>query len=137
MSAIAQPLTIARIALALSQAEYPLPHELYPELPRIEDWLCLQDGLLLRVHGRIHEAAAPARPRLSAAVIAVETAPGRIIRCVDGDYRLGHPQQIESARRGYEEWWQALGWVREGLITGGMLREFEVTAAMPKIRPWA
>ena len=48
-----------------------------------------------------------------------------------------HPQQIESARRGYEEWWQALGWVREGLITGGMLREFEVTAAMPKIRPWA
>ena len=96
MSAIAQPLTIARIALALSQAEYPLPHELYPELPRIEDWLCLQDGLLLRVHGRIHAAAAPARHRLSAAVIAVETAPGRIIRCVDGDYRLGQARALPA-----------------------------------------
>lgn len=96
MSAIAQPLTIARIALALSQAEYPLPPSLYPDLPLIEDWLCLQDGLLLRVHGRIHEAAAPARPRLSAAVIAVETAPGRIIRCVDGDYRLGQPRVLPA-----------------------------------------
>jgi hypothetical protein len=43
---------------------------------------------------------------------------------------------MEAARRGYEDWWQALGWVREGLIAGGMLREVEVTAAMPKVRPW-
>jgi hypothetical protein len=48
-----------------------------------------------------------------------------------------HPEQIASARRGYEDWWQALDWVREGLMTGGMLREVEVTAAMPKVRPWA
>ncbi|HOZ35130.1 MAG TPA: hypothetical protein PLM52_19825, partial [Tabrizicola sp.] len=47
-----------------------------------------------------------------------------------------HPQQIEAARRGYDDWWQALGWVREGLIAGGMLREVEVTAAMPKAQPW-
>jgi hypothetical protein len=47
-----------------------------------------------------------------------------------------HPEQIVSARRGYEDWWLALDWVREGLIAGGMLREFEVTAAMPKVRPW-
>ena len=47
-----------------------------------------------------------------------------------------HPEQIASARRGYEDWWQALGWVRDGLIAGGMLREVEVTAAMPKVRPW-
>jgi uncharacterized protein YfaQ (DUF2300 family) len=47
-----------------------------------------------------------------------------------------HPHQIEAARRGYDDWWQALGWVREGLIVGGMLREVEVTAAMPKARPW-
>jgi hypothetical protein len=47
-----------------------------------------------------------------------------------------HPQQIEAARRGYDEWRQALGWVREGLIAGGMLREVEVNAAMPKARPW-
>ena len=47
-----------------------------------------------------------------------------------------HPEQIASARRGYEEWWQALGWVRDGLLNGGMLQEVEVTAAMPKIRPW-
>ena len=47
-----------------------------------------------------------------------------------------HPQKIEAARRGYDDWWQALGWVREGLIAGGMLREVEVTEAMPKVRPW-
>ena len=38
-----------------------------------------------------------------------------------------HPEQIASARRGYEDWWLALGWVRDGLLAGGMLREMEVT----------
>ncbi|MBW0159497.1 hypothetical protein [Sedimentimonas flavescens] len=47
-----------------------------------------------------------------------------------------HPQQIEAARRTYTDWWQALGWVRDGLVAGGMLREVEVTAAMPNGRPW-
>jgi len=47
-----------------------------------------------------------------------------------------HPQQIEAARRGYDDWWHALGWVRDGLITGGMLRDVEVTAVMPKRSPW-
>jgi hypothetical protein len=46
------------------------------------------------------------------------------------------PQQIDAARRGYEDWWQALDWVRDGLVAGRMLREMEVTAAMPKVRPW-
>ncbi|MEN8893149.1 MAG: hypothetical protein ABF283_09685 [Planktotalea arctica] len=48
-----------------------------------------------------------------------------------------HPEQIASARRGYEDWWQSLDWVRDGLAAGGMLREVEVTVAMPKVRPWA
>jgi hypothetical protein len=48
-----------------------------------------------------------------------------------------HPRQIEAARRAYDDWWRALGWVREGLVTGGMMREVEVTAVMPKVRPWA
>ena len=47
-----------------------------------------------------------------------------------------HPQQIESARRGYEQWWQALDWLRDGLAGAGMLREVEVTKVMPKVRPW-
>lgn len=47
-----------------------------------------------------------------------------------------HPDQIAAARRGYEDWWQALDWVRDGLLVGGMLRELMVTAAMPKVRPW-
>ena len=47
-----------------------------------------------------------------------------------------HPEKIASARRGYEDWWQALDWLRDGLIAGGMLREVEVTAAMPRVRPW-
>lgn len=44
--------------------------------------------------------------------------------------------QIEAARRDYQAWWQALGWVQEVLIAGGMFREVEVTAAMPKVQPW-
>jgi hypothetical protein len=47
-----------------------------------------------------------------------------------------HPEQIASARRGYMEWWEALDWIRDGMIAGGMLREVEVTAVMPKVRPW-
>jgi hypothetical protein len=47
-----------------------------------------------------------------------------------------HPEQIASARRGYKNWWQALDWVRDGLVAGGMLREMEVTDTMPKVRPW-
>jgi hypothetical protein len=47
-----------------------------------------------------------------------------------------HPEQIASARRGYEDWWLALDWARDGLMAGDMLREVEVTAAMPKVRPW-
>jgi hypothetical protein len=45
-------------------------------------------------------------------------------------------QQIDAARRGYEEWWQALDWVRDGLVAGRMLREMEVTAVMPNVKPW-
>jgi hypothetical protein len=47
-----------------------------------------------------------------------------------------HPEQITSARRGYQDWWQALDWVRDGLVVGGMLRELEITMVMPKVRPW-
>ncbi|MBE0455185.1 MAG: hypothetical protein IBX58_16110, partial [Roseovarius sp.] len=48
-----------------------------------------------------------------------------------------HPEKIASARRGYEDWWQALDWVRDGLVAGGMLREVEVTGVMPKVKPWS
>jgi thiazole synthase ThiGH ThiG subunit len=48
-----------------------------------------------------------------------------------------HPEQIIGARRVYEDWWKALGWVREVLLDGEMLREVEVTAAMPRASPWA
>jgi hypothetical protein len=47
-----------------------------------------------------------------------------------------HPEQMASARRGYDDWWTALDWVRDGLVAGGMLREVEVSAIMPKVRPW-
>ena len=29
-----------------------------------------------------------------------------------------------------------MDWVRDGLVAGRMLREVEVTAAMPKVQPW-
>ena len=47
-----------------------------------------------------------------------------------------HPEQIASARRSYEDWWQSLDWIRDGLASGGMLREVEVIGTMPKVRPW-
>jgi len=48
-----------------------------------------------------------------------------------------YPEQIEAARRDYQAWRQALGWVRDGLQSGGMLREVEVVEGMPRARPWA
>ena len=45
-------------------------------------------------------------------------------------------KQIEGARRAYSEWWQALGWVRDGLTDGGMLREVEMMTSMPRVKPW-
>lgn len=47
-----------------------------------------------------------------------------------------HPEQINAARRHYEQWWLALKWVQEGLLAGGMLREIAVTDAMPVRAPW-
>lgn len=47
-----------------------------------------------------------------------------------------HPKQIEAAHRAYEDWCRALDWIRAGLIAGGMLRDVELTAAMPKAQPW-
>jgi hypothetical protein len=47
-----------------------------------------------------------------------------------------HPKQIEAARRAYADWWRALSWIREGLIKAQMLREIDLTTAMPKIHPW-
>ena len=45
-------------------------------------------------------------------------------------------QQIEAARRGYDDWWQVLDWLRDGLVSGKMLREVEVSTAMPRVQPW-
>jgi len=47
-----------------------------------------------------------------------------------------HQELIDAARHAYDDWWLALEWVREGLLACGMLREVEVTVAMPKVRPW-
>ena len=47
-----------------------------------------------------------------------------------------HFEQIEAARRAYDEWWRALNWLREGLLAGEMLRTLEITHAVPIERPW-
>jgi len=47
-----------------------------------------------------------------------------------------HPEQIDAARRAYDDWWRALGWIRDGLIAGSMLREVDVNSVMPKAEPW-
>ena len=45
-------------------------------------------------------------------------------------------RQIEAARRAYGDWRLALGWVRDGLQVGGMLRDVAMAEGMPKARPW-
>jgi hypothetical protein len=45
-------------------------------------------------------------------------------------------QLIEAGRQAYQEWWRALGWIRDGLVASELLREAEVLAAMPKVCPW-
>lgn len=44
--------------------------------------------------------------------------------------------QIQTTRRGYEDWWHALNCLRDGLGAGRLLRDILVTRAMPKMRPW-
>ena len=44
-------------------------------------------------------------------------------------------RQIEAARRAYEDWWQAVRLVRHWLIAGRMLRDIEITRAMPNAQP--
>jgi hypothetical protein len=47
-----------------------------------------------------------------------------------------HPEQIDAARRAYDDWWRALDWIRDGLRAGAMMRDLEVMPTMPKARPW-
>lgn len=46
-------------------------------------------------------------------------------------------RQIEAARRGYEDWWLALRWMRDGLVAASMLRDVEISDSMPRNQPWA
>ena len=45
-------------------------------------------------------------------------------------------QLIEAGRHAYQHWWRALGWIRDGLVANGLLREVEVSETMPKVCPW-
>ncbi len=47
-----------------------------------------------------------------------------------------HQEQIEAARRGYQDWVKALGWVSEALRGSALLREVIVVEGVPKRRPW-
>jgi len=47
-----------------------------------------------------------------------------------------HPQEIESARASYSQWWDALDYTRDALNEGGMLRDVTLTRQMPPRRPW-
>jgi hypothetical protein len=44
--------------------------------------------------------------------------------------------QIEAARRAYQVWCEALGWIRDGLTASRLLRDVELTATQPKTQPW-
>ena len=46
------------------------------------------------------------------------------------------PQQVAASRRDYLAWWAALHEVRERLLAAPVLRDHELTSAMPPARPW-
>ena len=56
--------------------------------------------------------------------------------CLSGEISPGRHSRSKLRDAAYDDWWQALGWVRDGLVGCRMLREVEVTAAMPKVKPW-
>ncbi|WP_375568446.1 hypothetical protein ABWH93_12485 [Seohaeicola saemankumensis] len=45
-------------------------------------------------------------------------------------------RQIEAVRRAYQDWWQALEWILDGLVGGGMLIEVVLSSGLPKAAPW-
>ena len=45
-------------------------------------------------------------------------------------------QLIEAARSAYQDWWRALGCIRDRLVTSGLLQEVQVSETMPKVSPW-
>lgn len=47
-----------------------------------------------------------------------------------------HQEQIDAARRGYQDWVKALGWVSEALRGSELMREVVVLEGLPKGRPW-
>lgn len=44
--------------------------------------------------------------------------------------------QIASARAAYHDWWFALSEIRRNLTASNMLRDIEITGAMPPMQPW-
>ena len=48
-----------------------------------------------------------------------------------------HPELIEATRRAYGDWWKAIAWVKDGLITGSMLRDIEMSHKLPAAAPWS
>lgn len=47
-----------------------------------------------------------------------------------------HQEQIDAARRGYQDWVKALGWVSEALRGSELMREVVVVEGVPKGEPW-
>lgn len=47
-----------------------------------------------------------------------------------------HQEQINAARRGYQDWVKALGWVSAALRGNKLMREVVVVEGLPKRRPW-
>lgn len=45
-------------------------------------------------------------------------------------------RQIEAARRAYEDWWQSLVWIRDGIVAGRTLGNIALTEGLPRRAPW-
>jgi len=105
-------------------------------------------GLRSSIRANHDPFGAPRREAQRITAVAPMTSNRRMSRCpIGGRWRSVEVRacpvtfrpdshQINAVRRDYGTWWHALGWVRDGLVGGDMLREVAVTALMPKVRPW-
>lgn len=87
----------AQIDVALAQIETPIPADILDVFPMLENWRAISDHDIPLIHGVMTHALGGPQPILTAAVLAVESKHGLLVRCFDGCYRLGHPARFDSS----------------------------------------
>lgn len=85
-----------QIEQALLQCRKPIPPHIVDAFPLINEWIAIADHDVPHIHGVASYPMQAQRPILTAAIIGIDMMPGLVIRCLDGNYRLGQPAHIDD-----------------------------------------